>query len=166
MAVKKLSPTDCMSCHSLCHMTNQLCHMTMQGFYMVYGDVFRRIAEEESQYAVEGEERLPEFGMLVMSFIITSLTTLPSSTLHPPPIGLSTSDYEEVIHHTLHPYCCHGNMTSFKAPPTWSRLDAGCPCVLLLLDELFNSEILRLGRCARFEICSKQAGSKGNGEGE
>ena len=32
---------------------------------MVYRDVFRRIAEEESQYAIEGEEHLPDFGMSV-----------------------------------------------------------------------------------------------------
>ena len=42
-------------------------HMTTQGFYKVYGDVFRRIAEEESQYAVEGEQRLPDFGTFSVS---------------------------------------------------------------------------------------------------
>ena len=40
---------------------------------MVYRDVFRRIAEEESQYAVENEEYLPDFGM--------SMTVVPLPTI-------------------------------------------------------------------------------------
>lgn len=35
---------------------------------MVYGDVFRRIAEEEAQYAADGERRLPEFGKKIFYF--------------------------------------------------------------------------------------------------
>lgn len=42
-------------------------HMVIQGFYAVYGDVFRRIASEEAQYREPGgsldDEQLPEFGM-------------------------------------------------------------------------------------------------------
>ena len=35
---------------------------------MVYGDVFRRIADEEAQYTGDDQDRLPEFGMLMMSY--------------------------------------------------------------------------------------------------
>ena len=40
----------------------------VQGFYAVYGDVFRKIASEEAQYREAGgadDEHLPEFGMSV-----------------------------------------------------------------------------------------------------
>ena len=40
---------------------------------MVYRDVFRRIAEEESQYAAEGEGQLPDFGT---SMTVVSLPTI------------------------------------------------------------------------------------------
>ena len=42
-------------------------HDHTQGFYAVYGDVFRRIASEEAQYREAGatdDDHLPEFGML------------------------------------------------------------------------------------------------------
>ena len=44
--------------------------ISVQGFYAVYGDVFRKIASEEAQYREAGaggadDEHLPEFGMSV-----------------------------------------------------------------------------------------------------
>ena len=44
-----------------------LLNISIQGFYAVYGDVFRRIASEEAQYreaaGAKDHEQLPEFGM-------------------------------------------------------------------------------------------------------
>lgn len=51
---------------------------------MVYGDVFRRIAEEEAQYAADGERRLPEFGKKIFYFSNVILYPTPY-TLHPTP---------------------------------------------------------------------------------
>ena len=34
----------------------------LQGFYTVYGGIFRRIADEKEQYREEEEEQLPLFG--------------------------------------------------------------------------------------------------------
>ena len=46
---------------------------SVQGFYAVYGDVFRRIASEEAQYreASQGDdEHLPEFGMPIQLILM------------------------------------------------------------------------------------------------
>ena len=61
-------------CNLLCYASrNFFCSISVvisvQGFYAVYGDVFRRIASEEAQYREAGrgdDEQLPEFGMPVL----------------------------------------------------------------------------------------------------